>query len=539
MSEKYDVIIIGGGITGAGIARDCAMRGLKTILLERNDFSSGTTGTCMGMLHGGPRYLLYDTKMTKISCQEVSYIIKIAPHIVFRIPFLRPVFKGDKFGVQAVDAFFRAYDKYHLSKGGKTHLVLSKEDALRIEPRLSQDIECAVSIDEWGVDVFRLVILNILSAKLHGAVVRNHLEVIGLLRDGERICGVEFLDKISGETGEVRGEITVNASGPWTPEIAKMASVDMRLRPTKGIHIIFDRAVTSVGVVSQAVDGREVELFPHENSSMLGCTDDDYFGDPDEVGVDPNDVEYLLTSVERAVPSIREARVVRTMAGVRPLLYRFGETEDKLSRDFKIWDEAECVKGFMTIAGGKMVVHRLMAEKITDLLCAKLGIVENCRTHEEVLPGGENISVEEIAAKYNLSLYATRRLFFRHGSDAGNAFSSDGKSCVCTCEPVLESEVRYAIKNEYARTLDDLRRRTRLGMGPCQGNFCTARAMPVLAEEMKMEAKKAHDEALNFLSERWKGKRLTLSGEQLRQEELNQACYGCVVGYRSAKEGKR
>lgn len=532
MQKNYDVAIIGGGITGCGIVRDCAMRGLKTVLLEKKDFSAGTTGACMGMIHGGMRYLTYDINTTKISCIDSGYIQKIAPFLLFRIPFIIPVLKGAKFNIELVETFLEAYDKFVHYKKGKKHTRLTKKEALEIEPGLSRDITGAVTTDEWGINPFRLSVLNAVSAKEYGADILNHTEIIEIIRDKEKIISLKVRNNLTGEIEDIYSKIFVNAAGPWVPEICKMAKVEVKLRPTKGINILFDRRITNFAVVSETIDGREILLMPHENSSMLGCTDDDYYGDLNYLTATEDEIEYLLQGMEKVFPRIREARIMRVMAGVRPTLFEWGEIEDKLSRDYAVYDHRkDSLHNFITIAGGKLAAYRMMAEDVTDLVCKKLNVFEKCKTHIIPLPGGEReIDIKKISEEYDIPLYIIKRIYSRHGCRTEEIMhmlkeNPEYRNIICICEPVVEAEIRYCIRREWAITIDDIRRRARLGTGPCQGANCIYKVAGILSEEFNLSIKDVYREILKFLQERWKGKRPILSADQLVQEELNQNLY--------------
>lgn len=532
MPDDYDVLVIGGGVTGAGVARDCAMRGLRTLLLERNDFAAGTTGTCMGMLHGGIRYLGSDPQVTRLSCIESGYIQKLAPHLIFRIPWLMPASSDRTLRLYA--AFLAQYDLLASYKNSKPHVVLSAQEARELEPALRPGIAGAVTWDEPGVNPFRLALLNVLSARDHGATVCNHTEVTRILREGERVIGVVARDVFTGEEREVRARYVVNAAGPWTPRIARLAGIEFRLRPTKGTQLILDRRITGVAVTHGGV-----EIVPHETTSIIGLTDTFFFDDPDTVRATPDEVEQLLAGMAQTIPSIRQARVIRAMSGVRPLIDQPGDDERNLTREHRVYDHAELdgVEGFVTVAGGKMVTYRRMAEDVTDLVCRKLGVEQPCRTRHEPLPGGERTPpAEEVAAEFELPLYTAQRLVTRHGALVYEVLaqvkeSPALKSHLCVCEPVTEAEIRWAVRHEWARTLDDLRRRTRLGFGPCQGTGCTARAAAILSEELGKGPDYAHRQVREFLQERWKGRYPVLTGQQLRQEELTRAVYVGVGGY--------
>ncbi len=528
----YDVAIIGGGINGTGIARDCSLRGLKVALFEKNDLSSGATGACTGMIHGGARYLLNDIHTTHLSSLDSGYIQKIAPHLLFRIPFVTPVLKQDfmpKVYIELLETFFEAYDKFAPLKNSKPHTKLTKEELKALEPGITDDAIGAISFDEFGIDTFRLCTENALSAAEHGAGIHNHTEVKQLLTEGKEVKGVRVKDTFSGETKDIHARIVMNAAGPWLPGVAGLAGTTVKIRPGKGIHLILDRRAANIGIVIKAIDGRQVFMMPHDNTFIIGTTDDDYYGDLNNLWATHDEIEYLLQAAEHYFPRIREYRIMRVMVGVRPTLYAWGKNEDALYREHRIVDhEAEDgVKGFLTIAGGKLASYRLMSEEATDVICKKLGCKSTCKTHTEPLPGGHFIpDVKKLAQQYGLDPYVVSRISYRHGSKTEEILKltqdepSNG-NIVCECEPVIEAEIRYAIRNEWARTIPDLRRRTRLGTGSCQGRRCTVRAAYILGEELGLDADGIKKMIQGFIKERWKGKAPILTDKQLAEEELN------------------
>jgi glycerol-3-phosphate dehydrogenase len=506
----------------------------------------------MGMLHGGLQYILSNPELTKVECAESGIMQKAAPHLVFAIPFFYLVHEREK--VDKWEAFFTYYDQFQKAKFGRPHVTLTEAEALELEPSLKPGFAAALTNDEPGVDVFRLNVLAALDAADHGAEVHNHTEVTGLIIEdetaaepaagdprpaGRRVAGARVKDTLTGRTWEIRARVTVNAAGPWVPRVTAMAGLDYRLRPTKGIHLILDRRVTSVGVGCYAIDGRSFCLLPHENTTLIGTTDDDYFGDEDEVRPDHQEVEYLLTSLETLLPDIRQARVIRVMAGLRPTLYQYGISEDKVTRDFEVWDhlERDSLDGLLTITGGKMTIARIMGEKTADAVVARLGLdgeATRCRTAELPLPGGDRLptpqEIETLAARHKVPVAAVARLVSRHGSRAEVVLSEGcrhpgGRSVVCTCEPVLEAEIRYVVRHEWVRTMDDLRRRVRVGMGPCQGFGCSEEAAVVLGLELGLEPDEVRADLERFRQSRWKGQIVSLDGEQLRQQEVSQGTW--------------
>ncbi|MEX2705531.1 MAG: FAD-dependent oxidoreductase [Candidatus Freyrarchaeum guaymaensis] len=538
MKDEYDVIVIGGGSSGAGTARDCAMRGLKTVLLERNDFGSGTAGACAGMISGGVKYL-NEPEMVAMCTQEVVHLQRIAKHIVFRLPIITAIL--NEIDLKARTSSKTDYSQYTARRGASPIMLLSTEEARKIEPKLSDKILLAAYFDEMFIDPFRLCLLNALSARNHGADVRNYTEVIGVIREGNRVKGVRVRDKRTGAVEEIRGKIVANCAGPWVPKISKMAGINQQLRLNKGSHVVFDRRITGVGVVCRALDGRSAYLFPHFDTTILGTTAWDIFGNPDDAETSYDDVEYLISSMEVAVPSIREARIIRTMCGVRPMIPEWWISEDDATRNFRLVDheERDGVSGLVSFEGGKLVIYRIMAEKMTDLICQKLGVDAECRTHIEPLPGAEGeIDIERWAEEYNMPTHTVGRIASRHGSNTPEVLkltreNPEYRSTLCVCESVTEAEIRYSLRNEFATSLSDLRRRVRLGMGPCQGTFCTFKALAVIADELGLTPEQAHMNAIEFAQERWKGKRVILRGDQVSEEELNQAIYAGVANYDS------
>lgn len=536
MEPTFDLIVIGGGVTGSGVAHDAALRGLKVLLLERDDFASGTTGACSGMLHGGLRYLTDDPDVTHQSCVESGIIQRAAPHLIFRIPFMWVIPAGRPVGIYA--SVLAPYDELAPLKYSSPHVELSRQEALQLEPGLTPDISGALTWDEPGVSPFVLNVLIAMAARQAGADVRNHAQVTEILRQGDQVVGVRWRDTITGATESAYARTVVNAAGPWTPAVAQLAGIDFRLKPTRGTHLVFDRRITSVAV--RAHNG--VYTLPHENTTLLGLTDIFHEGDPDRVRPTAAEIEYLLSSIETVLPDIRQARILRAFAGVRPLIDQSGSEESRLTRRHQVVDHAETdgVAGFLTIAGGKMVTYRLMAEDTVDAVFETWGHEPPpCPTREMTLPGGaEAPSAREMAAEFEMPLHTVERIRSRYGALTAEILAparSDPrlKNHVCTCEPVTEAEIRWAVRHTLVRTLDDLRRRVRMGVGPCQGMGCTRRAATLVAEELGQDAAYARWLVDDFLQERWKGRQPVLTGAQVRQEELTRAIYLGVGSYRA------
>jgi glycerol-3-phosphate dehydrogenase len=525
------VLVIGGGINGTGIARDLALRGVPCVLTERRELGSGTSWASSGMIHGGLRYLQKDPEVTEHSCADSGAIQRIAPHLVFRIPFLMPVFPDDPLGPELVEIGLEMYDRYVPLKNGRPHTRLTRAQALALEPALSDRIECAFTLDEWGVDAARLCMANALDAADRGATVLTHTEAVELLRDASgRVTGARLRDRIRGDEASVEAELVMNATGPWSPQVARLAGEELRLRPGKGIHLVFERRVSNLAIYAKGVDGRDMFTFPHEQNSMAGTTDDDYYGDLDRIDVIEDEVAYVLQAMQRSIPGIRSHRVLHAIQGVRPTLFGFGAYEDELSRDYAILDHGEsgAAPGLFSITGGKLASYRLMAEDATNRLCAALGVAAECRTAEVPLPGGEApADLPALAARFRIGLAAAARLAFRHGAraravlEAGEDAHGRGRRTVCACEPVLDAELRHAARAEGVRKLTDCTLRLRLGIGACQGAACATSAAGVLSEELGWDAPRAMREVAELAAQRWRAVAPVLSGAQVAAMEIH------------------
>lgn len=536
MSEQeFDLIVIGAGINGTGVARDATLRGMRVAVLERNDVGFGASGNSSGMIHGGPRYLTHHPEVTYASCLDSGHIQRIAPHLLFRVPFLVPVTEPGLRGkaeLATYDAFFQVYDRYQELKRSKTHLRFSADQVASLEPGLVRTFG-AVSFDEWGIDGVRLCLENLSDACQRGARFFPRSTVTGLLRDtAGTVLGVSYQSKRPASQGAVRARLVVNATGAWSPLTLRALGSEpeeAKIRPGKGIHVFLDRRLSNFSIVTRAIDGRQIFLLPWQNMSVLGTTDDDFYGHPDDVIARSDEVQYLLEGVARVLPGVRSARAIGTWGGVRPTLYEWGKSEDALSREHRVVDHAEQgAKGLFSMVGGKLASYRMFAEEMVDRLGSERKTQSACQTHQLSLPGGaEQLNSSEFAREYGVSELAARRLVFRHGGRAKEVLEPTRKdqrslSVVCPCEPVLEAEIRYAVKCEWASDVSDVARRTRLGLGACSGMRCAFRAATIVGEELGMSGSEVRLSAHRFLDEQLRRRLPALGPEQARMEALAQ-----------------
>ena len=531
----YDIAIIGGGINGVGIARDAALRGLSVALFEREDWGAGTTGSSTRMIHGGVRYLLYDVPTTRHSSEDAGRIRKIAPHLTWRIPFLWPLYPGSRFMTEATEAFLSAYDPYAKMKGGLHHTRLSAEEARSIEPGLAPEVTGALTLDEWGCDVFRLAALNAVDAREHGAALFPHTEVLDLLRAGSDARGVRVRDRIDGREWDVEARMVVNAGGPWADRVAAMGGANVAMRPGKGVHVTFERRIGNYGMILEGKDGRTMFLVPHGAETIVGTTDDDYYGDPAVVDleIDGDEVAYVIESAAHAMPQALDWRPLRAWAGVRNTLFEWGVDSDDLSRRHEILDHAERdgIDSFISIVGGKLAAYRIQSEDAVDFIMERLGRAPiSCTTGITPLPGAEAApDFAAMARTIPLPLTALERIWRRVGSRIHDVFvhaTPDDLAPVCRSECVTNAEIRYAVLVEGCRTLEDLRRHAHIGAGGCDGSDCAVPAAHLMSVLLSWDVERTRREISEFFDHRWTGRRPVLYGATLAQEELLRSVLG-------------
>ncbi|MEO5819458.1 MAG: glycerol-3-phosphate dehydrogenase/oxidase, partial [Vicinamibacteraceae bacterium] len=385
---SYDVVVIGGGIVGCGIARDAALRGLTVALVEKHDFGSGTTSGSTRLIHGGLRYLeTGDFALVRLDLREREILLRIAPHLVTPLPFLLPLPKG-LFGRLRLRIGMWLYDLLSYDKTLPRHRILSPQQLHDAEPGLdtSQFHGAAVFYDAQCASPERLALENVIDAHEHGAFVQNYAEVVGAIHEGDRVVGVKVRKVLTGAERELRGRVIVNASGPWFDRVAARieSSPAPRLRTTKGIHIACEPFTTHAIFLESSVDGRAVFAIPWQGHTWIGTTDTDFDGDPATASATEDDVRYLIESLAPQLPAIRQAKKHWTGAGVRALVRSDGSPSG-VSRMHRITTETP---GLVSVIGGKLTGYRAIAEEVVDRLCRDLQVSARCTTATAPLPGG-------------------------------------------------------------------------------------------------------------------------------------------------------
>lgn len=513
--KEYDVLIIGGGITGVGIARDCAMRGLRTILVERQDLTNGATGRNHGLLHSGARYAVTDPGSAAECIRENRIIQRIASNCVEPTGGLFVSLPGDD----------EDYGKLFLSScraAGIDAKEMDPAEALLHEPAINKDIVAAVKVPDASVDPFRLATANAVDARLHGATVLTYHEVVQLLQENGAVVGARLRKDGSDGLLTVRAAVTVNAAGVWGQKIAAMADVPLTLLPSKGSLLIFGHRVAKMTVNRCRKPSSADILVPGDVVSVLGTTSSKVcLEECDNIRVKPGEVTELLRGGCELVPVLARTRVLRAYAGVRPL---YSDSNDPTGRDVSrgitIIDHEtrDGLRGFITATGGKLTTYRLMAEQVTDIVCRKLKMRRKCSTADKPLPGSEKDFFPEEGA------LSRKAAAMRHGTKSSEMDFDRKSEVLCGCEHVTRAEIAFAVKNLDVHNLVELRRRTRVGMGTCQGSFCMGRVAAALAEELG-RPEDAGILVAQYVQERWKGIAPVCWGESLREAEYMRKLY--------------
>ena len=524
--NHYDVIVIGGGVTGAGTARDCSMRGLKTLLVERFDFTAGATGRNHGLLHSGARYAVTDQESATECIRENMTLRKIARHCVEETDGLFITLPEDDLAFQ--DTFVKS-----CLKAGIRADVIDPSEAIRLEPSVNRSLIGAVRVPDGAVDPFRLTIANAVDAKLHGAEILTYHEVISFIKDGDRVVGVELRNNHGGEIIKKYADIVINAGGIWGHNIAALAGANINMFPAKGALLIFGHRVNNM-VINRCRKPADADiLVPGDTICLIGTTSSRVpYDEIDHMKVTPEEVDILMREGQKLAPSLADTRILRAYAGVRPLVAADNDPSGRsISRGIVCLDHEtrDGIPGFITITGGKLMTYRLMAEWATDLACKKLGKNVKCTTDKVCLPGSE--PVKKKSEKPVFGGIGDRAAQGRHGTLSSKIDNSNkcDASLVCECEEVSVGEVNYAIKELDTYNLINLRRRTRVGMGTCQGELCACRAAGLLAKANGC-AKKSAEDLASFMNERWKGLYPVAWGETLCEAQFTSWIYEGVCG---------
>jgi len=525
-SRAYDVLVVGGGATGAGVLRDLARRGLRTLLVERGDYGTGTTGRYHGLLHSGGRYVAKDALAARECIAENRILRRIAPASIEDTGgfFVATPDDPDDY----VDAFPAACIAADVDCE-----EIPVQEALRREPALNPGIRRVFQLPDGSVEPWQLIESNIADARAHGSEAMAYQRLMAMERDGDRIVAATIRDERSGSLTRITPRFVVSCAGAWSGQIAEMVNVTVTMHPGKGTMLIYNQRMTDT-VINRCHKSSDGDIMvPVHTVAILGTTEQ-RVEDPDQYEITRDEVAALIREGEKLFPDLGKMRLLRAYAGVRPLYQPPAEVTAaalkdgrQISRAHAVLDHGamDGVDNFVTIVGGKLTTFRRMAEDTVDMVCAKLGVTEPCTTADEILPN-------QVPGK---TYWLGHRLADHEAEGGGDA------GLICECELITRPMLDDFLDRHPGSSPDDLRRGTRLGMGPCQGGFCTFRAAGVLGERATRAGQAAVAElsdraVLGFLRERFKGTRPIAAGRQLQEQWMISGVYEGGLGVESLIE---
>ena len=506
------VLIIGGGATGTGIARDLALRGVKCILVEKGDINAGTSGANHGLLHSGARYVSAD-QGSAIECREEATLLKqLAPQCIEDCGGLFVAVQGD-------DEKYVA-DFPHLCAQCEIPVEeLDVKEACELEPVLSDQLIAAYAVNDASIDPFKLSLENIAQAQELGTTLLRFTKVVGFEIKNKKIQTTRLRDVVTGEEISIEADQVVNATGAWAGEVAALAGVKIDIICSKGSLLVTHNRITDRVINRLRASSNADILVPGGTVSILGTTSI-RIENLNQVYPTIEEVDAMVSEATKMIPALETARYIRAFAGVRPLIgSRSGSDDRSVSRSFALMDHAQDgIDNFVSISGGKLTTYRLMAEKTADLVCDYLGISKPCLTRTEPLP-------EKQPGKWTQPGLAPKLWMQKHEPD---------DILLCECEMVPKSVVDsivYDIRIHGGKPdLKAIALRSRIGKGACQGTFCGVRVTSYLFDQGELTFDQCITSLREFLGKRWHGQYPTLWDKQLVQSELLEALYCGLFG---------
>jgi glycerol-3-phosphate dehydrogenase len=502
---KTEVLIIGAGVTGSGLARDLSLRGIQCLLVERRDFNAGASGGNHGLLHSGSRYVVSDPPAARECRKEGELLKRLAPHCIEDSGGLFVAVEGD-------DENYAADFPHMCARCGIQTEAVDIREALALEPTLSPKLIAAYKVADAAIDPFKLSIENIAHAQRHGCKFRPHSLAVRFIIRKRKIQTVQLVDTLSGREFKITAEQVVNTSGAWAGKVAGLAGIHLEMIYSKGSLLVTQSRIASrvINRLRQPADGDI--LVPGGTVSVLGTT---------SVRIDSIDhfrptiaeVDQIISEGAVMIPVLDKTRFIRAYAGIRPLVnIQTSDNDRSVSRGYALIDHAnEGVENFITITGGKLTTFRLMAEKTADLICERLDVSRPCLTNTVPLP-------ETKAGRWTTPGLAPRVWF--QNSDPEDII-------LCECEMITKSVVDSiieSIREQHGQpSLKAIGLRSRLGKGPCQGAFCSTRVTAYLYDKGVLQASEGIVELKSFLEARWRGQKPLMWGTPLIQAELQEA----------------
>lgn len=481
--ESFDVLILGGGVTGAGVALDAATRGWRVALIDKGDFASGTSSVSSKLVHGGLRYLEHgQIGLVHEALHERGWLLRAAPHLVQPLRFVLPYYQGARVAPWQWRLALTAYDVLAGAANIARSAPLSLRKIEREWPGLRRDGLCGgVAYYDAQMDDARLCLAVIQTAVAHGAVAANYVEAIAFEKPAGVIRSVIVRDLVAEREFPIRARQVLNATGPWVDAVCRLAgdSGDPHLAPTKGVHVILpDRPLPGALLLLHPEDGRVFFVIPWLGKTLVGTTDTLTLQGPDALTVLPEEIEYLLQGWRHHFPTDATPPVLGAFAGLRPIIQTKPGEPSARSREFRLFTSPS---GLISVAGGKYTTFRAMAEQITGILAKRLGKRELSRTKRLLLQGAptgswisfQTASIAMLKHRFGLSEFTARRLVERYGTSIHDVTAylntAAARKAMVPGEPVLHGEVAYQRDHEMALFPEDhLLRRTRLGLVAAQ-----------------------------------------------------------------------
>ena len=481
-TQPVDLLVIGGGIVGAGLTRDAAMRGLRVALIDKGDFASGTSSKTSKLIHGGLRYLEHgQLRLVFQSLKERHILRSIAPQLVWPLSLTIPLYRGDPRPRWQIMCGLALYDLLALSRNPQAHRMVSVRESLNREPAFNPDgLLGTASYGDCQMDDARLCLANVLQAVSCGAVCCNYVALRAFTKTSGRISGAVVQDSRTSEVFEIRARVVVNATGPWSDAVRRLSdsTATARVTPTKGIHLVIPRLTHQAVLFQARWNRRMIFLLPWGDYSLLGTTESAEAGDLDALRANANEVDYLLGEVNRIIPDagsrVHAERIIATFAGARPLL-AFSGSSTRASREHRIEVDRY---GLVSVMGGKYTTFRAMAQHALDLIVKRFGLrAERCLTSRiSLLEPAHPVVLnrwQEVTSRMAPEVLA--RLLTRYGTGAFRIlelveFEPGLAQAVCPHHDVMQAELVYGMREELACTISDLLvRRTTIAYSACQG----------------------------------------------------------------------
>jgi glycerol-3-phosphate dehydrogenase len=509
-TSKTQVLIIGGGITGTAIARDLALRGVHSILIDRSHINAGASGANHGVLHSGARYIASDPESSRECKEENELLKKLAPHCIENTGGLYVAVKED-------DEKYLADFEQLCGKCGVPCAPLDVKDVIEMEPALSKEIIAAYRTEDSSIDPFRVSYENLAYAVKCGHGFLPYTKLNQFKVSNKKIQSIQVKDVFTGQEQNIEADQIINAAGAWVGEVAAFAGASIEILYSKGSLLVTHSRLANHMLLRLRPPSDGDVLCPGGTVSILGPSSL-RLTSPDNIKPTVEEVDHIINQGIPIVPSLKHTRYIRAYAGVRPLIAKKkaeGTTDDRqISRGFDLIDHSpDGIENFMTIAGGKLSIFRLMAERASDKICARLNVDESCRTRHEPLPSTLECEWTEPGSSPKTWLEKQRADDF----------------ILCECEMVPKSAVRSIANGISAQDdavlLHNIGARSRIGKGACQGTYCGLRITAHLYDQGTFQQHQGIADLRNFTDSRWKGQQAVLFGEQLKQVELQEAMY--------------